>query len=141
MARKFDLTEEKILTCFALRFNGYQYLEENSFDPQKALDDFINMGEWTISPLEQLACFFFLQRYLSKWGGERLPKNSKHWQAYRELFLLTNSYDIPAVYRLDNYFEEWRSQFEPRQAECVDLIEKVHSSTPYDDLSPSRDRE
>lgn len=141
MNRNFDLKEEKILSSCALRFDGYKFLKENSFDPQKALDDFLSTGEWAISPLEQLACFFFLQRYLSKWGGEMLPKSSKYWQAYRSLFLVVNAYDIPAVYRLDNYFEEWRSQFEPRLAECVDLIEKVHSSTPYDDLSLSRDRE
>jgi hypothetical protein len=128
--------ENGILSACALRFDGYKYQEATRYDPASALNDFWRTGEWPSDPLKQLASFFFLQRFLCKWGGETLPKNCKYWQAYRSLFLLVNTYDIPKTYRISDWFERWQADFKPQLALYVVLIHEIHSSTLYNDDAP-----
>jgi hypothetical protein len=120
--------EDDILSACALRFDGYKYQKATRYDPASVLGDFFKTGQWPSDPLKQLASFFFLQRFLCKWGGEYLPKNCKYWQAYRSLFLLVNTYDIPKTYRISECFERWQADFEPRLVEYVALIQQIHSS-------------
>lgn len=62
------MDEHEILTCCALRFDGYKYQENNpSFVPREPVDDFLTTGQWNASEMELLVDFFFLQRSLGKW--------------------------------------------------------------------------
>lgn len=129
----FDQSEDDILSACALRFDGWQYIEMTDFDHQRALESFFQTGQWPSVALEQLAMFFTLQRGLFKWGLEYEPKHGRYWRAFRSLFLLVHSYEIPEEYRLAGYYEEWESEYRPRLAECVALVERIHATTPYHD--------
>lgn len=131
-AEQPDHTEDDILIACALRLDGYKYQDEHNFDHQAAMDHFFQSGEWNISPLEQLTVFFLLQRYLYKWGGEYLTKNSQEWRAFRSLFLATHAHDIPAEYRYPEYYASWEREYLPHLAAYVAQIQSIHDSTKYE---------
>lgn len=124
-------SEDDILIACALRFHGYNYQDTHPFDHQRALDHFITDNEWDISQTEQLAVFFLLQRFLYKWGGEQLPKNSREWKAFRSLFLITHAYDIPAEYRHQDYYTSWERDYQPYQNAYVARVRHIHETTDY----------
>lgn len=62
------------------------------------------------------AVFFALQRYLHKWGGERLTKYSDEHLAYDFLFLHLYRTEPPAEFTHLEYTNRW-------QRECVEKAE------------------
>lgn len=83
-----------------------------------------------------MALFFFLQRFLMKWGGEYEPPNGRYWRAFRNLFLITNQYEIPERYRNGEYYLTWEREYLPKREEQVAYIASIHKSTSYDDNAP-----
>jgi hypothetical protein len=71
--------EDAITTC-ALRFMGYEYWEErhtafegaHSGDFSALTTDLIKTGQLHENDNDNLCAFFIMQRYLCKWGGERI---------------------------------------------------------------------
>ncbi len=128
-----DLVEDDILVVCALRFDGWKYQQATNFNQRKAIDQFFETGQWNISRDEQLATFFLLQRGLAKWNLVYEPKHGRYWRAFRMLFLLAHSYEIPEEYRLAGYYEQWEREYRPNLAEHVARIRTIHMSTAYDD--------
>lgn len=129
--QQLERIEDDILIAWALRFDGYKYLNERNFDHQAAVSHYLQTGDWNISLLEQLTVFFLLQRFLYKWGGETLPKDSQHWRAFRSLFLLTYAAEAPIEYRHDEYYDKWEWEYQPYQAMYAAQIQSVHEATGY----------
>lgn len=132
------MNEREILTCCALRFNGWEYIEVTGFDRQEAFEQYFETRQWNFAPFEQLAMFFLLQRGLMKWDLEREPEHGKYWRAFRELFFLCVHSEIPEQYRSPEYCEEWERDYQPQLAACVQLIEENHRSTVYDENASPR---
>jgi hypothetical protein len=126
------VTEKDILMYWALRFDGYKYKDQHNFDHVQALATFKQTGTWVhLSDLEKQTVFFMLQRYLGKWGGERLAECSPEWKAYRTLFLETYVLPVPTEYRTSDYYRTWQDRFEPNKLELVEIVRQVHQSTEY----------
>lgn len=122
-----QLSEQDILICCALRFDGYRYREETpSFSPDEVVTNFLNTGEWQASDLELLASFFFLQRSLCKWALVYEPLDGKYWQAFRLLFLRVNHLEIPENYQHQEYCQQWDREFLPQKDECVKRVRSVY---------------
>ena len=136
MIDRTELDERSILSACALRFDGHHYRDTTGLDIDQGIDTFFETGEWRLTQLDQLAHFFLLQRFLGKWGGEYEPLNGKYWRAFRSLFLLVHSYEMPEHYRLQPYYEEWEREYHPHLEQCVALVRYVHEHTPYDDKAP-----
>ncbi len=128
-----QLDEKKVLTCCALRFNGWQYVDDFLFDYREALDHYLASGDWDLTPPEQLATFFLLQRALSKWDLADEPENSRHWRAFRSLFFRVYNYEIPEKYRIAEYIDKWNRNYVPRLQQCLDLVRNVHTNVQYED--------
>src|SRR3954447_14326883 len=77
-----SLEESEILTCCALRFDGWAYSEATGLDFPEATKRVVQDGAWPESREERLAVFFALQRHLFKWGGEYEPTNGKFWRVF-----------------------------------------------------------
>lgn len=128
-----QLDEKELLSTCALRFDGWKYKEKSGFDQVAALNSFFATGNWNLTPLEQMTVFFLLQRGLSKWDLVYEAENGKFWRAYRSLFLLVASYEVPQEYCLEGYIEQWKQKYQPRIDECLRYIEQIHKSIKYDD--------
>jgi hypothetical protein len=126
------LDENAILTCCALRFDGYQYAQDHGFKPDEIVEQFLQTGEWDGSEPKLLAAFFFLQRALFKWSLVYEPENGHYWRAFRELFLRLYAAEIPEQYRMADYYEEWMERFYPQLAECVEAVRQCHENTIYE---------
>jgi len=57
--------------------------------------------------LKNFTVFFALQRYLCKWGGERLTNYSREHMAFDFLFLHLYTHAVPPEYQYSSYQEEW----------------------------------
>lgn len=125
------LDERDILTHCALRFDGCAYLEQTGFDHQQALEEFLRTGEWRFSPSEAMATLFALQRFLCKGGGVYYGEASRHWKAYRELFLRVAGEDVPDNYR-GPFFDQWETEYAPDLAQVIALVQQVHENTDYE---------
>ncbi|MFM2296609.1 MAG: hypothetical protein RL117_316 [Verrucomicrobiota bacterium] len=105
----------------ALRFDGYQYLESFNQDlPEEKRIDFDHLTDPVIEKFElheeqnhNFAAFFALQRYLFKWGGDRLTKYSEKHMAFDFLFLALYRSDPPKEFLDQNYAEQWRTKLLP----------------------------
>lgn len=103
------------ITC-ALRFDGYRYLDSwNEGAPQESRIEFMDLTVPVVERLElyenrnhNFAAFFALQRYLFKWGGERLTKYADEHVAFDFLFLELYRHDPPEEFLLPSYAENWR---------------------------------
>ena len=97
------------------------------------MDSFERTGDFgDVTPLDKLALFFLLQRYLGKWGGERLTCRSIEWKAYRQLFLDTADVEVPDEFTSsDEWRQKWESRIKPRLRECVETVAAVHAKTKY----------
>ena len=130
--------EDEVLICCALRFDGWKFIKDTGFAYEVALERFWATGQWELTPEEQLALFFMLQRGLYKWGLEREPRRGKYWRAFRSLFLEVYGYAIPDPYQHPQYLAEWAQRFEPTLPEWVNLVQHLHETTIYDDVKPTR---
>lgn len=99
-------------TC-ALRFNGWDYLESLNRDTEVKIE-FPTLTKPLIGteflweePRKNLAAFFALQRWLCKWGGERLPETDPDWQAYRRLFLHLCHESRDPDFAIPEYVSQW----------------------------------
>jgi hypothetical protein len=110
--------EEHAIGACALRFDGYAYWETRYRD--FGHKDASNPGEvsgmlaegrcFFENDLDNLLVFFLLQRYLGKWGGERLPENSNEFITFLLLFLHCYRLEIPERFRFEPYYTEWQRQ-------------------------------
>ena len=128
-----SLDERDILTLSALRFDGYQYLEDKPFDHRTALDQFFRTGVWDLSDFEKLAVFFCLQRALCKWDLVYEPCHGRYWRAFRTLFLEVARLPIPEKYADPSWLERWNERYGWQLEKAVACIREVHASTVYDD--------
>ena len=128
--------EDDILICCALRFDGYRYLEISGFAAEPVLEQSIATGTFPDNELQRLTLFFLLQRLLFKWGGEREPRDGRHWRLFRELFLAVARCRVPVEFRPqdDTQRLRWRHQFRPRLDETVAFIARIHRATGYRDV-------
>ena len=126
-----DLQESQILNACALRFDGYKYQEEKSYDHRAAIDNFFEYGQWDIEPIEKLTTFFLLQRALSKWDLQYEAEDSKFYMAFRTLFLECVELKIPVKSRIEDYYEEWKQEYDPRLEQVKKYIFDVHKRTKY----------
>jgi hypothetical protein len=68
--------------------------------------------------LKNFTVFFALQRYLFKWGGERLTKYSAEHLAFDFLFLHLYRREVPQEFAHEDYVVRWR-QMEYGQIESA----------------------
>lgn len=128
-----SLDEKAILTCCALRFDGYEYAQDHGFKPDEVVEQFLQTGEWDESEPKLLTAFFYLQRALFKWSLVYEPENGHYWQAFRELFLRLYAAEIPEQYQMGEYYRGWMEHFYPQLTECVAVVRQIHESTAYGD--------
>lgn len=128
------LDENAILSCCALRFDGYKYAEKHDFKPDELVDKYLQTGKWLGTELELLTTFFHLQRALFKWSLVYETSESPYWRAFRELFLQLHGAEIPEQYQMADYYGEWIENFQPRLAQCVAVVREKHEATTYDDV-------
>jgi hypothetical protein len=90
---------EVMITC-ALRFRGYEYLDTLSPERQEkiASNELVNKLRLHESLNDNFAAFFQLQRWLFKWGGERLDYHAPDWLAFDFLFLTLYRHDPPSEF-------------------------------------------
>lgn len=111
------------MTC-ALRFAGYEYEAQ----VRQGADDRFILAECSChvvktltlfdDPLKAFAAFFALQRFLFKWGGERLTKYSPEHVAFDFLFLHLYMREVTEEFSDERYMTEWR-RFAPERIELA----------------------
>jgi len=133
--------EQDILIAYALRFDGYSPAFEADEHQQllsHAVATAIEDAVYPTDLITQLRCFFNMQRFLCKWGGESLPECSAQWRVYRTLFLMTALADVPIGYRHPERYASWAEEYEPHRHQHLAIVAAAHHQTRY--LYPS-DRE
>jgi hypothetical protein len=130
------LCEDTILTICALRFDGYRYSEESDVTLAEVVQLAEKLGPAKLSPMQRCCAFLALQRYLFKWGGERLPLNSSEWKLFRSLFLTVHELEIPEEYRDEEYHAQWVERIVPNKAMCVAVVSVIHETTVYAEDAP-----
>ena len=124
--------EGDILTAYALRFDGFAARERlGEQHVGHLVDAVVDDLAVPADPLEQFACFFNLQRYLCKWGGERLPTHSFAWRAYRTLFLLTTMADVPEGLAHGELHDKWSARYLPRRGAHLAAVAAAHAAERY----------
>lgn len=118
------------LTVCALRFDGYAY--EGSVRGDRETWTGGILGELvepivetlTLHPVQEanLAAFFGLQRYLCKWGGERLGPESPEHVAYGFLFLHLYRAEIPTEFMMRDYVERWDRDYRDRVEPIASMV-------------------
>jgi len=100
---------DAMITC-ALRFRGYEYLDTLSPERQEAVASSRLLEELRLheSLEDNFAAFFHLQRWLFKWGGERLDFYAKDWLAFDFLFLTLYLHDPPNKFADRDYCAQWQ---------------------------------
>jgi hypothetical protein len=121
-----NFVESEILSCCALRFDGWGYYSQHGFDQRKALDNFFESGKWNLSALERLCMFFLLHRSLFWMDLTDEPKDGRHWQAFRHLFLNVAPLNTPEEYRIAKHAVRWESEYQLRLSEVIDFIREIH---------------
>jgi hypothetical protein len=94
------------LTC-ALRFDGYLYIEETDQQFPQLNEPIVDSQRMHEDPLKNFAVFFALQRFLHKWGGERLTKYSSEHHAYDLLYLHLYKIETPPEYAHPRDARRW----------------------------------
>ena len=136
------ISEDYILINSALRMDGYKYRDETDLDTKVMAKSFIETGNFdAFTPLDKLAFFFLLQRWLCKWGGEYLPHNAYDWKMYRQLFLDTAEVEVPREFmpEEDSWWSKWKYRIKPRLDECVAIVSEIHRNTEYEDPDSNDD--
>lgn len=108
------------LTC-ALRFRGYDYeksisdsheQETTGHKLSKLIRPIVESLVLNLSISDNFAAYFGLQRFLHKWGGEYLTKESKEHIAYDFLFLHLYSVEPPEEFCDAKYCSQWIDEFQ-----------------------------
>ncbi len=87
----------------ALRFGGYRY-EDISDQSLAELSEAVVVSLVFHEEMEDnFAAYFSLQRYLAKWGGEQLDRETPERIAFDLLFLHLYRQDTPARYKDENF--------------------------------------
>jgi hypothetical protein len=129
--------EMAIATVWALRFNAETYLDDTGFDGVHVteelswLDRFLADGTLPEEPLQQMACFYRMQRFLGKWGGERCAPNGGAWRMFRTLLLATAEHEVPERYRMNDYYAQWTSLSEQQKQRQLWFIRQIHQTIDY----------
>jgi hypothetical protein len=123
MTKENDSTSGLMLmeveSCCALRFAGYEYESESPDDRSLELNrPVIDQLLFHEKVEDNMLVFFRLQRFLCKWGGERLTEYSDERIAFDHLFLRLYREPVPEEYRHPEYCEEWQEKHFD-QAEAV----------------------
>lgn len=132
-------SEMEIMTDYALRFDGYGYVDATGFDyikdeqGREYEDAFAATGEFPEDPEQRMCILFMLQRFLGKWGGERSPHDAKYWRMFRHLFLQTAHLDVRPEYRHEGYYRSWAARDEDERNRDVQTIRQIHDTTRYAD--------
>ncbi|MBA2436349.1 MAG: hypothetical protein H0V54_14935 [Chthoniobacterales bacterium] len=137
------MKECEILMRWALRFDGEKYRQNTGFKPGEFAERFF--VTWTLTwadPLDCLAAFYLWQRFLMKWGGERLPSSNRHWGLFRALFLHTARMDVPERYQGgDDWNGEcyriWRRDWGQHVEEHLEIVCKIHEGKRYSTEEPT----
>lgn len=108
--------EQAQITC-ALRFMGYEYETAKVGKGELLLYKLVEPIEKTLTLHpnndDNFAAFFALQRFLFKWGGEKLTKYSDEHIAFDFLFLHLYATEPPKAYSYPEYCLEWRQKYAP----------------------------
>jgi hypothetical protein len=129
MNRRYS-TQSVMHTC-ALRFNGWEYLDSLNRDTDKKIEfpaltkPLIGTEYLWDEPRKNLAAFFALQRWLCKWGGERLPETDPDWQAYRRLFLHLCREPRDPDFAMPEYVSQWNEIPDKRRESAIRLIRSL----------------
>jgi hypothetical protein len=132
--------EEALISC-ALRFDGYAYAQRRGDDQILATlsNRFIDSFRTFDDPLENLAAFFALQRFLYKWGGEYLTESSREHVAFRLLFLHLYRAEIGPEFTHEEYDRRWRQltmdKVEQLAAEIRQCIYQAHPDDPQSEFT------
>jgi hypothetical protein len=116
-----------MLVC-ALRFDGYRYLEvvhpklskETNFSP--LVEPLVETLSFHSDLNDNFAAFFALQRYLHRWGGERLTKYSREHVAYDHLFLMLYRQPVLKDFVNREYDLRWEREFASRAEEIAAYV-------------------
>ena len=113
-------------TVCALRFQGYKYAKSVTPSSGKTLQKLIAPVVENLvlhrSDSDNFAAFFGLQRYLHKWGGECLAKQSKEHRAYDYLFLHLYTREPAAPFRVAEYCDQWQNSYAHQAEEIAATI-------------------
>lgn len=131
LENKDVLLEDSTLTNSALRFDGYAYEKDHEIDVENLLTRAKDRGIDSLSHPEKFCAFFALQRFLYKWGGERLSRNGPTWRLFRGLFLCIYAEEVPTGYYDKAYQAEWERKIVPRLELCVNVVRAIHATTDY----------
>lgn len=123
--------EEDLLIRAALSFAGWKYIDGHRFDAVAALEAWQEHHRRDFSDLEMLAMFFNRQRFLYKWGGETLPRNSPERKVFRELFLATANLEVPEAFRDAGWWDEWNRIDRPQLPKQIALVRRIHETIAY----------
>jgi ADP-ribose pyrophosphatase YjhB (NUDIX family) len=135
--------EDEVLITSALRMDGYKFVETTRFDHIAAIREAEETGRFPEDPLQRMAMFFMLQRYLYKWGGESLTKQSRIWWIFRQLYLDTCDTYVPSEFQYhdgDLYYSRWEREQLPSLRQCAEIVRLNHHHTAYfqkDEISPN----
>lgn len=123
--------EEEMITACALRFDGYRYLEQTSFDATAALGAAWVSDKYPANTLELMAMFFVLQRMVFKYG-QGVRSDGPEWRLLRELFLRVAREPVPPEYELEGPCQTaWRREYVPRLQETVAFMSAIHRRMRY----------
>ncbi len=133
---RLEFDESQILTECALRFDGYKYIEQVWQNRHEVFQAWFDEDVIPLEPNDQMAMFFRLQRYLSKWGGETEPPNGKAWRIFRTLFLRVVNIPVPLEFQFGDIYLNWLYNYEPCRRQCIDIVKQVHETIDYDNNAP-----
>jgi hypothetical protein len=116
-------------TICALRFAGYEYEKARGLEKPGSFGAGSHaLAQPIIETLtlhtdqnENFLAFFGLQRFLFKWGGERLTKYSREHIAFDFLFLHLYRLDPHAEFQSEEHMLQWHRQYSPR-AEAIAAV-------------------
>lgn len=111
-------------TC-ALRFEGYEYAEDNRIRETDIVEHHARTGELKGEQMEKWVEFFRLQRGLSGRGLGRAAENGRYYRAFYDLFLDLYGTELPAEYVRRDYDQTWRDVYVPKLDGCVAYIRRV----------------
>ena len=128
---KTNFDEDRFLTPCALRFDFDKYLEKSSARNSWNYEDFVLFSrkilatrEFFAEQLDNFAAFCSLQRYLYKWGGERLTVYSEEHTTFRLLFLHLYREDVPPELRYQSYHQTWQEKYAPIREQLAAQIRR-----------------
>jgi len=122
MSDFFPSEIEDVQTACALRFDGYLYQEKTGIefpDLNKPIKATRRMYK---DPLKNFAVFFALQRFLCKWGGEQLTKQSPEHMAYDFLYLQLYQIETPVEYAYAEFAERWKLIADDQREDTAQFI-------------------